>query len=84
MRRLTWLTLGLFAFGCGGRVVGIMGADGSTAVEIGPPQRGASDGAVIGEVAPPPPVDAAPVDLGRSTDVAARRSAGDRRRCGAA
>ncbi len=71
MRRLTWLTLGLLAFGCGGRVVGIMGPDGSTAVEIGPPQRGASDGAAIGEVVPPPPppVDAAPVDLGRSTDV---------------
>jgi hypothetical protein len=70
MRRLTWLTLGLFAFGCGGQVVGMMDSDGSTAVEIGPPQRGASDGAAIGEVVapPPPPVDAA-VDLGRSTDV---------------
>jgi hypothetical protein len=71
MRRLTWLTLGLFALGCGGgHVVGLIGPDGSSSADAAPPLRGATDAPTVGEVAPPPPpppVDAA-VDLGRPID----------------
>ena len=67
MRRLTWLTLGLFALGCGGHVVGLMGADGGGAADTAPPQRGTTDAPTVGEVGPPP-VDAI-VDLGRTIDV---------------
>src|SRR5947209_8385454 len=67
MRRLAWLTWGLFALGCGGRVVGTIGPD---AADAAPPQRGPSDGPAATDVAPPP-VDAVVVDLGRVPDAIA-------------
>ena len=53
MRRLAYLALGLCAAAaCGGRVVGVVGADGGQA-DLPPPQRGPTDTAL-----PPPPQDA--------------------------
>ena len=62
MRRLGWhlgyVSLGLLACGCGGRVVGMIGPDAGSSA----PQRGPVDASVIvvdsGAPPPPPPMDA--------------------------
>ena len=62
MRRLGWhlgyVSLGLLACGCGGRVVGMLGPDAGSSA----PQRGPVDASVIvidsGTPPPPPPIDA--------------------------
>jgi hypothetical protein len=62
MRRLGWhlgyISLGLLACGCGGRVVGTLGPDAGSSA----PQRGPVDASVIvvdtGAPPPPPPIDA--------------------------